>query len=86
MTLFWGVVKGEYKPRLFDGENIREEDMTKELIAIIKKKEVPLRMMSTQFEILETTAEAIKNHYGISEIPKIIGSRTCEVTYYEQVQ
>lgn len=84
MTLFWGIIKGEYKPRLFDGEDVTNEDVfrKKELLAIYGKNEVGVRMVSSFFQMEEKDVNNLMNHYGIIEIPRIIGSRTCEVTYY----
>ena len=85
MTLFWGIIKDEYKPRLFDGLNVTNEDLMKkkELLAIVNKREVAVRVISSFYQMEEKDINILMNHYGITEIPRIIGSRTCEVTYYE---
>ena len=85
MILFWGIVNDEYKPRLFNGVDVKGDDLTKkkELLAIVNKREVAVRVISSFFQMEEKNVNILMNHYGITEIPRIIGSRTCEVTYYE---
>lgn len=84
MKLIWGIIKNEFKPRLFDTEDLPKEDVGKDLLSLMGSREVIVKAISSPFEMEEAKVSSVMNFYGISEMPKIIGSMVCEVTYYNE--
>ncbi|MBR3277716.1 MAG: hypothetical protein IKG01_02245 [Lachnospiraceae bacterium] len=84
LQLFWGIPKGEYKPMLFNCTGVPNADYGegKELLATVGKNEAAIRKISTVFHMEPRDLDNLLNHYGIVDVPRIIGCRTCEVTYF----
>ena len=88
MTLFWGIPKGDFKPIMFDCTEVPITDYgeNKELLAIVGKEEAVIKKISTVFVMEKRELDNLLNHYGIVDVPRIIGCRTCEVTYYADAE
>ena len=88
MYLMWGIPKGEYKPLIFNCTGVPDDafDDSKELLAIIGKHEVGIRKISDVYYMEEKDLNVVLNHYGIVDVPRIIGCRRCEVTYYADAE
>lgn len=88
MYLMWGIPKGEYKPLMFDCTDVPNADYGegKELLAIIGKNETAIRKISSVFHMEPRDLDNLMNHYGMTDVPRIIGCRTCEVTYYADAE
>lgn len=88
MYLMWGIPKGEYKPIIFNCTGVPDDafEDSKELLAVIGKHEVGIRQISERYYMEEKDLNVVLNHYGIIDVPRIIGSRRCEVTYYADAE
>lgn len=88
LQLFWGIPKGEYKPMLFNCTGVPNADYGegKELLAIVGKNETAIRKISSVFHMEPRDLDNLMNHYGMTDVPKIIGCRRCEVTYYADAE
>lgn len=84
MYLMWGIPKGEYKPMLFNCTGVPDDDFddSKELLAVVGKNETAIRKISSVFHMEPRDLDNLMNHYGMTDVPRIIGCRRCEVTYY----
>lgn len=88
IALFWGIPKGEYKPLMFDCTDVPNADYGegKELLAVVGKNEAAIRKISTVFLVEKKDLDNLMNHYGMTDVPRIIGCRRCEVTYYADAE
>lgn len=88
IRLFWGIPEGEFKPLLFncvDTPNYAYGE-GKELLAVLGKEVTAVKKVSTVFHMEPRDLGNLLNHYGIVDVPKIIGCRTCEVTYFADAE
>lgn len=88
LQLFWGIPKGDFKPLIFNCTGVPNADYTpgKELLAVVGKDETAIKKVSSVFLMEQRDLDNLLNHYGIVDVPRIIGCRTCEVTYYADAE
>lgn len=85
MILAFGILEGKnsFKPLLFDAHLLRDEDKTKKIIRFVDRENKDIRLVSSVFEMPDKEVSNLMNHYGISDIYKIVGARKCEEVWYE---
>lgn len=88
LQLFWGIPKGDFKPLIFNCTGVPNADYGegKELLAVVGKDETAIKKVSSVFLMEQKDLNVVLNHYGIVDVPKIIGCRRCEVTYYADAE
>lgn len=88
LQLFWGIPKGDFKPLIFNCTGVPNADYGegKELLAVVGKDETAIRKVSSVFLMEQRDLDNLLNHYGIVDVPRIIGCRRCEVTYYADAE
>ena len=88
LQLFWGIPKGDFKPMIFNCTGVPNADYGegKELLAVVGKNETAIKKVSSVFLMEQRDLDNLLNHYGIVDVPRIIGCRRCEVTYYADAE